>query len=229
MQETLLHLSAAACGYLVGSVPFGYLAGRLRGVDVRTVGSGNIGATNVFRTLGPRFGVATFALDAAKGFLAAWAVPRALWALAAGAPPPPLAPLVATAAVLLGHGFPLFLGFKGGKGVATGLGCALAIVPHSAFAALAVWIAVFLATRYVSVGSIAAALAAAVLPWLLDRPAGTTACALVSALALLIVWKHRSNVRRLLAGNENRFCFTKKQLEARERKTARPAPDEAAR
>ena len=220
MQETLLHLIAAACSYLAGSVPFGYLAGRLRGVDIRTVGSGNIGATNVFRTLGPRFGVATFALDMAKGFLAARVVPWAVWSLAAGAPPPPAAALVCTAAVLAGHGFPLFLGFKGGKGVATGLGCAFAVVPHSAFAALALWIVVFLATRYVSVGSIAAALAAAVLPWLVDRPAGPAACALVSALALLIVWKHRSNVRRLRAGTENRFCFTKKQLEARERRRA---------
>lgn len=220
MQQAILFAAAAACSYLVGSIPFGYLAGCIRGVDVRTVGSGNIGATNVFRTLGPRFGIATFALDMAKGVAAARVVPWALWTLAGAGDPPPAAALVGTAAVLAGHGFPLFLGFKGGKGVATGLGCALAVVPHSALAALAVWIVVFLATRYVSVASIAAALAAAAAPWFLDRGAGTAACSLVAVLALLIVWKHRSNVRRLLAGSENRFCFTARQREARDRKAA---------
>lgn len=219
MQQTLLFLAAAACSYLVGSIPFGFLAGCIRGVDVRKAGSGNIGATNVFRVLGPRFGIATFLLDMAKGVAAARVVPWALWSLA-GAEPPPAAALVGAAAVLAGHGFPLFLSFRGGKGVATGLGCALAIVPHSALAALAVWIAVFLATRYVSVGSIAAALVAAAAPWALDRGAGAAACGLVSVLALLIVWKHRSNVRRLLAGAENRFCFTARQREARDRRAA---------
>ena len=223
MQQSLLFAVSAACSYLVGSIPFGFLAGCVRGVDVRKAGSGNIGATNVFRTLGPRWGVATFLMDAAKGVAAARVAPWAVWSLAGAGDAPSAAALVCAAAVLAGHGFPLFLSFKGGKGVATGLGCALAIVPHSALAALAVWIAVFLATRYVSVGSIAAALVAAVLPWTIDRAAGPAACSLVSALALLIVWKHRSNVRRLLAGNENRFCFTKKQLEARERRASRQA------
>ena len=218
MQQALLFLSAAACSYLVGSIPFGYLAGCIAGVDIRKTGSGNIGATNVFRTLGPRFGIATFLLDAAKGVAAAGVVPWAVWSLAGAGSPPPAAALVCTVAVLAGHGFPLFLGFKGGKGVATGLGCALSVVPHTALAALAVWIAVFFATRYVSVGSIAAALAAAVLPWFVDRPAGAAACSLVGVLALLIVWKHRSNVRRLLAGTENRFAFTARQREARDRR-----------
>ena len=216
MQTTLLLLAAAACSYLVGSIPFGFLAGLSRGVDIRSVGSGNIGATNVFRTLGPRLGVATFLLDMAKGVAAVRVAPWALWSLAGAGDPPPAAALVGAAAALAGHGFPLFLGFKGGKGVATGLGCAVSIVPHAALAALAVWIAVFLATRYVSVGSIAAALVAAVAPWFLDRGAGAAACSLVTALALLIVWKHRSNVRRLLAGNENRFCFTARQRAARD-------------
>ena len=209
MQTTILFAAAAACSYLVGSIPFGFLAGCIRGVDVRTVGSGNIGATNVFRTLGPGPGIATFMLDMAKGVAAVRIAPWAVWS-AAGAAPPPAAALVCAAAVLAGHSFPLFLGFKGGKGVATGLGCALSIVPHSALAALCVWIVVFLATRYVSVGSIAAALVAAAAPWFLDREAGAAACAIVGALALLVVWKHRSNVRRLLAGNENRFSFSRR-------------------
>ncbi len=218
MQQTLLYLAAAACSYLVGSIPFGYLIGCMHGVDIRTVGSGNIGATNVFRTLGPRPGVATFALDVAKGVAAARLAPWAVWSLAGAGDPPTAAALVCAAAVLAGHGFPLFLGFKGGKGVATGLGCALSIVPHAALAALLAWIVVFLATRYVSVGSIVAALVAAAAPWALDREAGAAACALVTALALLVVWKHRSNVRRLLAGTENRFCFTARQREARDRR-----------
>lgn len=208
--------------YLVGAIPFGFLLGKLiRGIDIRRHGSGNIGATNVFRTFGPRLGVATFLLDAAKGVAAARVAPWAVWALAGAGDAPPAAALVGTAAVLAGHGFPLFLGFKGGKGVATGLGCALSIVPHTALAALAVWIAVFLATRYVSVGSIAAALAAAAAPWFLDSGADAPACALVTALALLIVWKHRSNVRRLLAGSENRFCFTARQREQKEKNLTR--------
>ena len=220
MQQTLLFLAAAACAYLIGSIPFGYLAGCIAGIDIRKTGSGNIGATNVFRTLGPGPGIATFLLDMAKGVAAARVVPWAVWSAAGAGGPPPAAALVCAAAVLAGHGFPLFLSFKGGKGVATGLGCALSIVPHSALAAFAVWIAVFLATRYVSVGSIAAALVAAAAPWFLDRAAGTAACALVSALSLLIVWKHRSNVRRLLAGTENRFCFTARQRAERDARRA---------
>ena len=225
MNDLLLPFLSAVCSYLVGSIPFGYLMGLAHGVDIRTVGSGNIGATNVFRTLGKGPGALTFALDVAKGVAAVAVVPFAA-ALLAGAGAPGLGARVACGvAVLLGHSFPLFLGFRGGKGVATGLGVACGLVPHAALLGVAVWVALFLATRYVSVASIAAALTVAVAPWFLELPpdpgAGSVAlCAVVSVLAAGVALKHQSNVRRLLAGTENRFCFTKRQLAERERRRA---------
>ena len=165
MNAYVLTILSAALAYLAGSIPFGYLMGLTRGVDIRTVGSGNIGATNVFRTLGKRLGVFTFALDVAKGVAAVAVVPQAVWSCA-GAGAPPLGALVAcAAAVMLGHAFPVFLGFRGGKGVATGLGLAIGPAPHSALLGLAVWIVVFAATRYVSVGSVLAALVVGAAPW----------------------------------------------------------------
>ena len=225
MNDVTLTVLSAVLAYLVGSIPFGYLIGLARGVDIRTVGSGNIGATNVFRTLGRGPGVLTFALDVAKGVAAVAVVPQGVWSCA-GAGPPPLGALVAcSAAVMLGHAFPLFLGFRGGKGVATGLGLAIGLAPHSALLGLAVWIAVFGATRYVSVGSVCAAAVVAVAPWWLDRPpeggAGWNAvCAAISILAALVVLKHRSNLARLARGTENRFCFTERQRAERDRKAA---------
>ena len=225
MNGPALLVLSAALAYLAGSIPFGYLIGLTRGVDIRTVGSGNIGATNVFRTLGKKPGIFTFALDVAKGVAAVAVIPQGVWFCAGAGAPPPGVLVACAAAVMLGHAFPVFLGFKGGKGVATGLGLAVGLVPHSALLGLAVWIAVFVATRYVSVGSVCAAATVAVAPWFLDRPpdggAGWTAvCAAVSVLAALVVVKHRSNLARLARGTENRFCFTAKQLAERERRRA---------
>ncbi len=223
MHDLVPLLLSAGCSYLIGSIPFGYLMGLVHGVDIRTVGSGNIGATNVFRTLGRGPGVLTFALDVAKGVAAGGVVPFAVGLLAGTGAPALGGQIACGVAVLLGHAFPLFLGFRGGKGVATGLGVACGLVPHSALLGVAVWVVVFLATRYVSVGSICAALTVAVAPWFLELPpnpgAGRVAlCAVVSVLAVGVALKHHSNVRRLLAGTENRFCFTKRQLEERDRR-----------
>ena len=212
----------ALCAYLAGSIPFGYLAGKIRGVDIRTLGSGNIGATNVFRSLGPKPGVSVFALDAAKGAFAVVALP-AICRIAFGGASPWL-PVACAVAVMLGHSFPVFLGFRGGKGVATGLGIAIGLAPWSALAGLGVWIALFLATRYVSVASIGAALTVGCGVWFLDTPAGTksagaaglAAPVAISVMAALVVLKHRSNVARLVRGTENRFCFTKRQLAKRD-------------
>ena len=138
----------------------------------------------------------------------------------------PLGALVAcAAAVMLGHAFPVFLGFKGGKGVATGLGLAIGLAPHAALLGLAVWIVAFGATRYVSVGSVLAALVVGAAPWWLDRPADGGAgwnavCAAISILAALVVLRHRSNLARLARGTENRFCFTERQRAERERRRA---------
>ncbi len=208
---------SAIAAYLVGSIPFGYLAGLSRGVDIRTVGSGNIGATNVFRTLGRKLGVATFVLDLMKGLVAVGVIPAGVWmAMGAEGPSPLGAEMVAAVAVLLGHAFPLFLDFKGGKGVATGAGIAIGVAPHAALLGLVLWVVVFAATRYVSVASIAAALAVGGGVWMLDnaREPRHLVPAVIALMALLVVVKHKSNIARLLRGTENRFSFTKRKPSA---------------
>lgn len=205
---------SAIAAYLVGSIPFGYLAGLSMGVDIRTVGSGNIGATNVFRTLGRKLGIATFVLDLMKGLVAVAVIPTGVWMAMGAAGASPLgAELVAAVAVLLGHAFPLFLDFKGGKGVATGAGIAIGVAPNAALLGLALWIVVFAVTRYVSVASIVAALAVGGGVWLLDnaREPRHLVPAVIALMALLIVVKHKSNIARLLRGTENRFSFTKRK------------------
>lgn len=194
---------ATIAAYLLGSIPFGWLVGMSRGVDVRKIGSGNIGATNVVRALGRKAGALVFALDAAKGIAAVAVIPKCVFAL--GGSLPGWMPLVLAAAVIVGHSFPVFLGFKGGKGVSTGLGIAIALVPHTAAIALAIWIVAFVATRYVSVSSIVAALFVAGGAWEFDPKAGVAVLSAVSVLALLVVAKHRSNIVRLAKGTENRF------------------------
>jgi glycerol-3-phosphate acyltransferase PlsY len=188
---------ALVAAYVLGSLPVAYLAGRVRGIDIRTVGSGNVGATNAFRALGPLAGVITLVLDLAKG---AGAVLVAEWL---GAP----AVLVAAsgACAIAGHVFPAWLGFRGGKGVATAAGVfgVLSPVP-TAFAALAFAVALF-ATRYVSLASLASAAVLSVLTWTTSATPGVPAAALASAL--LIGFAHRANVGRVLSGNEPRIAF----------------------
>lgn len=220
---TISILLSILLSYLVGSIPFGYLAGLTRGIDIRTVGSGNIGATNVFRTLGKKLGVFTFTLDVLKGVAAVCVIPKCVWLLLAPGTVPPLYVLLLSAvAVMMGHSFPCFLSFRGGKGVATGLGIAIGLAPLTAATALGLWIVVFLITRYVSVGSCVAAAYVAIAPWWLDNDAVPHGLVpgLLTLLGVLVIVKHRSNLKRLAAGNENRFCFTKKQLAERERKNA---------
>ena len=201
-------------GYLVGSVPFGYLIGRVYGYDIRKEGSGNIGATNVTRVVGPRAGKICFLLDFLKGFL-----PVLLLRIGVNkgwfpAPAGGFGEAALIVAVVLGHMFTIYLGFKGGKGIATALGAVTAVTPYAAIAAFAVWAAVFLATGYVSLGSIAGALALPILAWgfsCWDRPHLPPAMLIFFAvLALFAVWKHRSNIQRLRNGTENRFARKKK-------------------
>lgn len=201
--------------YALGGVPFGVLVGKWRGVDVRTIGSGNIGATNVGRALGRRFFFIVLALDALKGALPA-GVASALvhWSTEASDRTPLLYALWLGSAVaaMLGHIFSPFLGFKGGKGVATGLGLALGIFPYMtlpACAALAVFVIVYRATRYVSAGSV---VAAAVLPiayvvialWLGWEPLARQwpMLLMTSVVAALVIIRHRTNIARLWSGTE---------------------------
>jgi glycerol-3-phosphate acyltransferase PlsY len=190
--EYLIPLAA----YLLGSIPFGYLIVRAtQGADIRRVGSGNIGATNVFRK--SRWGgVATLVLDAGKGY-AAVALARALGA-------EPLWAGAAAVAAIAGHVFTPWLGFKGGKGVATGAGAYLALAPVPLGAVLVLFVAVAGATRYVSAASIAATAAFPVLAYATGQPAEIVAAAALGAL--VIIAKHHENIRRLLAGPENKFA-----------------------
>ncbi|MGH7896963.1 MAG: glycerol-3-phosphate 1-O-acyltransferase PlsY [Candidatus Binatia bacterium] len=192
----MLELPCIAGGYLVGSIPTGVLLGRLAGVDVRSAGSGNIGATNVARTAGRRLGLVTLVGDFAKGFLPVWLARELGLAEAAVA--------AVAAAALLGHVFSVFLAFHGGKGVATGIGALVALAPGAALIPLAVFAATFAASRIVSTSSIAAAASAPVALLLLGYPAAT--CVAASAMALLIIYRHKDNIGRLLAGTEKRFA-----------------------
>ena len=203
MNPWLLTLPIA---YLLGSIPFGYLLVRLvRKEDIRQVGSGNIGATNVLRSGAKGLGIATLLLDLLKGYIAvrlARHIAPANYDLAVGA----------AVAAVLGHVFPVWLRFRGGKGVATALGVFLALVPMAALVALAVFIVIVLLTRYVSLASI---LAAAVMP-IAGLSLAPLRTPLVIAgflfLAVLIIVKHHANIRRLLAGTENRFGGSKKVI-----------------
>ncbi len=214
-----LWLVAIASAFVVGSIPFGLIIGRLRGIDVRTVGSKNIGATNVGRVLGRRFGFLCFGLDALKGAIPVISV-IALASEGADAADPVrhwLAPLVGAGAIL-GHVYSPWVGFKGGKGVATSFGALVAMWPSMSFAslsALAVWIALLAAFRFVSLASIVAAgslpfFYAAYAAWPIDdgsigRVRSGLSLLIASALlGALVIWKHRANFTRLMAGTEPR-------------------------
>jgi glycerol-3-phosphate acyltransferase PlsY len=201
-------LAAVAIGYLCGSLPWGLWLGRaLRGVDVRTLGSGNLGATNVYRALGPGIGVATLLLDVAKGALPTWLVP--LGPPGAAFPGgPEWCRLAVGLACVLGHVFTLFAGFRGGKGVATTVGVLLAVNPPAFAAFVVVFVAAVGITRYISLGSVLGAVAfAAVLA--VTAPGGwrSATSGFGVLIALLVVARHRGNLVRLARGEERRFSF----------------------
>ena len=198
-----------AAAYLAGAVPFGFLIARAQGVDIRTVGSGNVGATNVFRSVGKGWGLLTFFCDALKGFLPAYGFPVLARAWT-GAEPPAVFGMLCGLAAIVGHNWPVFLHFKGGKGIATSAGALLGAAPLAAGSGLAGWLAVFLLSRYVSVASIAAAVLVPAAGWWLYGRAGCALPALLTLLGALAVWRHRGNLQRLRAGTEHRFDFRKR-------------------
>jgi glycerol-3-phosphate acyltransferase PlsY len=199
-------LFIAAAAYLLGSIPTGYLLVRLfRHQDIRAAGSGNIGATNVLRSGGKGLGAATFLLDVLKGSAAVY-FGGLLGILIA--PNTPLRTMQAIAALcaVLGHMFPVWLGFRGGKGVATGFGVFLVAAPLAALAAISVFVIILLLSRYVSLASIFGAISFPIFAWFLvtgDRP--PVFIAVQFAVALLIIAKHHQNIGRLLRGQESRF------------------------
>lgn len=180
-----------ACGYLGGAIPFGYIAGRFAGIDIRTHGSGNTGATNVWRALGPRWGVPVLVLDMLKGFVPAM-VGAQLYGDGTG--------VLAGGAAILGHAFPVFLGFGGGKGVATAAGTSLAVAPIAMLVLPVVFVAVLWLTRYVSLASLVVCALFPVLAVLLGEPWPVLVYGVLGAAA--ITWRHRANIARLRAGTE---------------------------
>lgn len=186
--------------YLMGSFPTSYLVGRLHGIDLREHGSGNLGGTNAYRVMGLAAGLPVVIVDVAKGLAPAYFFPA--WD---GSPSGQLALLYGLAAIA-GHVWSVFVGFRGGKGVATGAGVLVALAPTSALVGLLVWVGLVTLTRYVSVASIAAASIVPVSAWLTDEAVSTVVfCA---AVALFVWWTHRDNLRRLVRGQENRFRST---------------------
>lgn len=182
-------------GYLLGSVPTGFILGSMAGVDVRKAGSGNVGATNVARVAGKRQGILTLIGDTAKG------VVPVILALQMGANL--TTTVMAGAAAFVGHLYPVFLKFRGGKGVATALGVFVALAPVAALVLILMFIAIALSSRIVSVGSIATAMAAPLILWLFSYPPIVVGMAVFIAAAITL--RHRSNIQRLLNGTEPRF------------------------
>jgi len=188
-----------AASYLLGAMPTSYLAGRLfRGIDLREHGSRNLGATNLYRVLGWRFAIPVGLLDAAKGL-----IPVLIFAPRVSSSE--LFALVCGLTAVLGHVFSVFVGFRGGKGVATAAGVMLGLTPAALGVAVAVWIILVYSTGYVSLGSIAGAAIFPLAVVLLDPPAEPLVLWLDIAVAAAIIWFHRGNIKRLLNGTENRF------------------------
>ena len=204
------YLLTCALGYLLGSIPTGYLLAKAKGVDIRTVGSGNIGATNVFRYLGKPAGIAVLLIDAAKGFIAVTVIARILiprvfhvhdetireWLSICGG-----------ISAVLGHNYTCWLRFKGGKGIATSAGVLVALVPWSLLIILTIWILVFAFTRYVSLGSLCAAFALPFAAWATGE--SRLIIVFTAILGVLAIYKHKANIQRLLKGTESRIALRK--------------------
>ena len=234
-ENSLLTAAVILVSYLSGSVPFGYLIGKIRGIDIRTCGSGNIGATNVTRVIGKTAGRICFALDFLKGALPVIVIslltPKPLFGFLSCSSfrtleclpdPAGLLPSVAAFCTVAGHIWPCWLGFRGGKGVSTAAGAVLALNPPAILTAGAVWAVVFYSSRYVSLASILAA-AAVPLSACLFSAAGIAHApvpeiVLFTLIAVLTIGKHSSNIRRLFNGTENRFAKKGKEREEKEDK-----------
>jgi glycerol-3-phosphate acyltransferase PlsY len=210
--ELLSYGLIALTAYLFGSLPTGFLVGQMRGIDIRSVGSGNIGATNVLRALGKPAGVFVFLVDALKGWVAVAILPevvaRALGVTTGGAAGGAVAvegyaQIVAGVFAILGHNYTCWLKFKGGKGIATSAGVLLALVPWALLTIFVIWVIVCALTRYVSLGSLAASAALPFASWATHE--SLPKVLVTGAMGLLAIYKHRGNIQRLFQGTEPRL------------------------
>ncbi len=211
MAPQLQVLVIMVMAYFLGSIPFAFIAGKMNGIDIRTQGSGNVGATNALRVLGPRWGFPVLFLDAAKGYLpvlfaSLWFIPgdgcilQRIHVM-----------MVAGIFAMVGHSFPVWLKFKGGKGVATGLGLMIGLAPPLIGIAFILFLLVVFIFRYVSLGSIVAALSLpAFFPILYSMGKDRDLFIFVLGIAVFVVYKHRSNITRLINGNESKLSLKKK-------------------
>lgn len=208
--ELVLYGVVALAAYLLGSIPTGFLFAKARGLDIRTLGSGNIGATNVFRNLGKPAGSAVLAIDGLKGYLACTALVP-LMVQAFGSTPNVVAQeglaIIAGIAAILGHNYTCWLGFKGGKGIATSAGVLVSLLPVPFLIILSVWIVVFGLSRYVSLASVSAAIVLPFATWFTGK--SQLMIGVAAAMSALAIYKHRSNLQRLVKGSENRVSFKK--------------------
>lgn len=200
------YILTVVVAYLLGSIPTGFLVGKARGIDIRTIGSGNIGATNVFRYFGTVAGVLVLAVDALKGLVAVAVLTRLMWHVygkSGSLNEHEALEIMAGLAAVLGHNFTCWLRFKGGKGIATSAGVLAALVPYSLLIIFIVWVVVFGLTRFVSLASICASFTLPFAAWLTGS--SPTLIAITAGMAVLAIYKHKSNIQRLLKGTESRL------------------------
>ncbi len=211
----LAYILTALGAYLLGSIPTGFLVAKAKGIDIRSVGSGNIGATNAMRVLGKPAGIFVLLMDALKGYAACAIMPAMLYNLFFASSWEDMfvnhtlefqlrVKLLAGVCAVLGHNYTCWLKFKGGKGIATTAGVYLALAPWALLVGLVVFVLAVLVTRYVSVGSIAAAIALPVTVWIMS-PQNLFLCIVTTVLGALAIYKHKGNIQRLMAGTENRL------------------------
>ena len=199
-------LIVVGAAYVVGSIPTAYIMVRLvKGIDIRNYGSGNVGATNVMRVLGPTVGITTLAIDVLKGYTVVSLLPP--W-VCAGSEHLPLWQILSSISVIAGHNWMIFLRFRGGKGVATTAGAFLALAPAASLCAIGVWVIIVALTRYVSLGSILAGVSLPLFMLLFRQPFSYVWFSLILALALTL--KHRGNLRRLITGTERKIGQTER-------------------
>ena len=212
MEAILPYLAFIPIAYLLGAIPFGFLISRTRGIDIRTVGSGNIGATNVLRSVGKSWGILTLILDALKGL-----IPAALFPVLAekmlGIGSPEIMSLTCGCAEILRHNYPIYLKFKGGKGVATTAGALIGIAPLALLVGIVTFAVTFGISRMVALGSIMAALIIPVAAWFFYRSEGLLIPIVLTILGALAVWRHRANIGRIVNGTENRIESGKNKQE----------------